>query len=210
MGAYGSGNHGGRPALEAGRALDLYWLLRQGLARPGRSAGSVSWTNSRTGRETASLGYEAQIGKIGGSVRLRYTITSPWTGKRTAYDQRIGLVTTPQPFGGRRWWWLCPLSGDLVARLHMPAGGGPFASRRAHRLAYRSQREGPWDRALRRAYKLRRRLGSTGIIGDGIVKPKGMRWATFARKRNQLEATEAVCAAHLLRFAWPFERRLKR
>jgi hypothetical protein len=43
------------------------------------------------------------------------------------------------------------------------------------------------------------RLGPAGI-GDYIEKPKGMRWATFDRKIEQVEAAEAVCNAHLVRF----------
>ena len=115
-------------------------------------------------------------------------------------DYIVELATTPQPFGGRRWWWVCPRRGDLVAKLYMPAGGGIFASRKAHRLAYRSQRQSPYDRAISQAFKRRRRLGADGGIGDPIDKPHGMRWATFERKMSQVEAAEAVCDARLLRF----------
>jgi hypothetical protein len=82
----------------------------------------------------------------------------------------------------------------------MPAGGGIFASRKAHRLAYRSQRQSPYDRAISQAFKRRRRLGADGGLGDPIDKPKGMRWATFDRKMDQVDAAEAVCDARLLRF----------
>jgi hypothetical protein len=44
------------------------------------------------------------------------------------------------------------------------------------------------------------RAGADGGIGDSIDKPKGMRWATFERKMEQVEAAEAVCNAHLVRF----------
>jgi hypothetical protein len=55
-----------------------------------------------------------------------------------------------------------------------------------------------WTR--RPAFKRRRRLGADGGIGDPIDKPNGMRWATFDRKMDQIEAAEAVCDARLLRF----------
>ena len=55
---------------------------------------------------------------------------------------------------------------------------GPFASRQAYGLGYRSQRETSYDRALRQAFKLRGRLGGRGGIGDDIAKPKWMRWPT--------------------------------
>lgn len=100
----------------------------------------------------------------------------------------------------RRWWWVCPRRGDLVAKLYKPAGGGIFASRKAHRLAYRSQRQSPYDRAISQAFKRRQRLGADGGIGDPIDKPHGMRWATFDNKMKQIEAAEAVCNARLFQF----------
>jgi hypothetical protein len=122
----------------------------------------------------------------------------------------VQLVTTPQPFGGRRWWFVCPRRGDLVSKLYKPNGAGCFASRRAYRLAYRSQRESPYDRALGRAFKLRRRLGSKGGIGDVIDKPKGTRWRTFDHAMERIEAAEAVCNANLLRFVQQLNRRQRR
>ena len=59
----------------------------------------------------------------------------------------------------------------------------------------------PYDRAIARAFKLRRLLGAHVSIGDAIDKPKGMRWATFDRRINQIETVEAAVNASLLRFA---------
>ena len=73
-----------------------------------------------------------------------------------------------------------------------------FASRRARRLAYRSQRETDYDRAVGRAFKLRRRLQDAGSIGDPIAKPKWMRWATFERQMVQIGAAEAAIDERLL------------
>ena len=65
------------------------------------------------------------------------------------------------------------------SNLYKPAGSGIFASRKAHRLTYRSQRQSPYDRAISQTFNRRQRLGADGGIGDPIDKPKGMRWATF-------------------------------
>jgi hypothetical protein len=93
-----------------------------------------------------------------------------------------------------------------VSELYKPAGNGIFASRKAHRLAYRSQRQSPYDRAISQAFKRRQRLRADGGIGDPIAKPHGMRWATFDRKMEQVEAAEAVCDARLLRFVQKLSR----
>jgi hypothetical protein len=207
MGGTGSGNYGGRPTVEDALKLDLHYLIRQGSFRPGaRVTGSLTWTDTYSGKQTASIGYEAQMDEESGWVRLRYTTTNHWTDQQTQHDYRVQLTTTPQPLGGRRWWWVCPRRGDLVSKLYKPAGGGIFASRKAHRLAYRSQRQSPYDRAISQAFKHRQRLGADGGIGDPIDKPKGMRWATFDRKMQQIEAVEAVCNARLLQFVQNLDR----
>ncbi len=201
MGGTGSGRYGGRPTVEAALKLDLHHLIRNGSFRQGATVtGSLAWTNTDNGEQRASIGYKAHIGEERGWVRLTYTTTNGWTGQTTQHDYTVELTTTPQPFGGRRWWWICPRRGDLVAKLYKPAGDGIFASRKAHRLAYRSQRQSPHDRAISQAFKRRHRLGADGGIGDPIDKPHGMRWATFDRKMDQVEAAEAVCNAHLLQF----------
>jgi len=77
--------------------------------------------------------------------------------------------------------------------LHLPPGALTFASRRAYRLAYRSQR-----------------VGRDGGIGDPIPKPKGMRWATFDREVQKVEALEAVINGHLWVFVQKLNERLRR
>ncbi len=82
--------------------------------------------------------------------------------------------------GGKRPWFLCPAQGcgRRVAKLY---GGRIFACRHCYQLAYPCQREEAYDRAARRADKIRERLGwEQGILnGKGYEKPKGMHWKTF-------------------------------
>ena len=121
-------------------------------------------------------------------MRVRYTATHSYARERRDSDYTIDLATTPQPFGGRRWWFVCPKSGDLVAKLHLPLGAYTFASRRAYRLGYRSQRQTPRDRALTRAQGLRHKLGGSMSLMDPIpAKPKWMRWATYERRVAQIK-----------------------
>ena len=201
MGGYGSGRSGGRPTVEDGLTLNLNKLIRERTFCPNQErSGSIVWTNPVTGERTAWISYRATLEEEHGRVRLTYTSTHPRSGATHRSDYWIELTTTPQPFGGRRWWFICPKRGDLVAKLHLPPGAFTFASRRAYRLAYRSQRVSPSDRAINRAFKLRRKLGSDGGIGARIRKPKGMRWRTFAREMAKVEAAEGICNANLIRF----------
>jgi hypothetical protein len=200
VGGYGSGRHGGRPTVEGGLTLDLYRLIRQGLFKPGQyRSGSIVWAEVGTGEPVAWLGNEARMGVDSGQVRLRYTATRTWDGEKRDSDYSIMLVTTPQPFGGRRWWFRCPRSGDLVSKLHLPNGAFTFASRRAYRLGYRSQRETPRDHSLSRAFALRRKIGDEGGIGDYIEKPKWMRWRTFERAMERVNGMEEIVEAHTAR-----------
>ena len=69
-------------------------------------------------------------------------------------------------------------------RLAILYGGGIFACRYCHRLAYASSREDMSDRTMRRADRLRERLG-WGIANGHGDKPKWMRWRTFERLTEQ-------------------------
>ena len=197
MGGYGSGRSGGRATTESGLSLSLPKLMRDRLFRPERSwGGSLIWTNTTTGERVGSIGYEAYLGQESGGVRLHYTTTRS-DGERRESDYWIQLETTPQPFGGRRWCFVCPRTGRRAAKLYLPDGAFTFASRQSYRLAYRSQREAPHDRALRRAFKLRERLGGTGGIGDYIRKPKWMRWPTYDCKLEEVFDAEGIVNGHL-------------
>jgi hypothetical protein len=207
MGGPNSGRYGGRPTVESCLILDLNKLLRDRLFRPGHSdSGSLVWTRVGSGEQVGSVAYQVTLVDERGHVRLRYATTDCWTGKTRDCECWIELVTTPQPFGGRRWWFVCPRRGDFVSKLHLPPGATKFASRRAHRLGYASQRLSPRDRAVSRAYELRARLGSGELICTPISKPVGMHWATFEREMAKVEAAEAKVNEHAAR---DLERMLK-
>ena len=107
--------------------------------------------------------------------------------------------------------FVCPLDGGKVAKLHLPAGRRSFASRGAHKLAYRSQRVTAWDRAITRMFKLRAHLGADGGMGDYIPKPKGIHGSRYERELEKVAAAEAVCDANMsamaLRFGVTLEER---
>jgi hypothetical protein len=166
--------------------------LRQDVVSKGAA---LIWTNTTTGERIGSIGYEAHLGQESGRVRLKYT-TTRWDGERRESDYWIQLETTPQPFGGRRWWFICPRTGRRAAKLHLPNGAFTFASRQAYRLAYACQREPAHDRALRSAFKLRAKLGGDGGIGDYFPKPKWMRWRTYDRAMARIDKAEEVVEAH--------------
>jgi hypothetical protein len=117
MGGYGSGRSGGWPTTEDGLTLSLPKLMADRLFRPGCLwGGSLVWKDTSTREQVASLRYEAHLGQDSGRVRLKYTSTRSGGEKRES-DYWVQLETTPQPFGGRRWWFICPRTGTRAAKL---------------------------------------------------------------------------------------------
>jgi hypothetical protein len=95
-------------------------------------------TRSRvgSGERVGSVDYEAHLAADRGHVRLRYTSTHAYNGEKRYSDYTISLETTPQTFGGQRWWFVCPRTAERVSKLHLPNGAYTFASRRVYRLGY--------------------------------------------------------------------------
>jgi hypothetical protein len=93
----------------------------------------------------------------------------------------VRLEALPTPGGGRQVYFRCPAVG-CGRRVSALYGGAVFACRRCHKLAYPSQREDRFERAGRKAEKIRAKLGWGGglLCGDGC-KPKGMHWRTYLR-----------------------------
>lgn len=187
MGGYLSGRRDGGPVVEDGWKLDLADCIRKGIIQPGRhGSGSMTWTLTRTGEVTCSIGYEANLMDPAAAwVRLHYTTTSRHTGRKTESDYRVRLETTRPHFGGVRWWFICPLSGRRARVLYLPPSGGTtFASRQALGLAYRSQRETAEDRAIERSMMARKKLGVTDcnmLDMPYCPRPKWMRQRTHRR-----------------------------
>ena len=130
--------------------------------------------NLRTEADRLSLSYRMSIGG----------------GEWEDVEETINIVRVSCRFGGTRPYFLCPgvvngvPCGRRVAKLHMRKRY--FLCRHCYRLAYASQSEGSWDRALRRSNKIRHRLGGEpGSVKSFPRRPKGMRRQTYERLRDK-------------------------
>jgi hypothetical protein len=170
--------------------LDIYALLRAGsIVRDAAKAGHFIFSDAYSGAPRGRISFVSRLDARGGWLRLLYSVD----GK--PQDYTIPLTTTPQPFGGCRWWFVCPSTRGRVCKLYLPPGAARFASRRAYRLGYRCQRETPADRALSREFKLRRQLGCEH---SEIRKPRWMRWATFDRELERLAWASGISDANFV------------
>jgi hypothetical protein len=102
------------------------------------------------GRNVAGIKYEINLRSAEqGCLWLRYGVDGE------AYHVAISMISTALHTGGRRWWFICPVTGRRVGKLYLPAGATHFAGRQAHNLAYTScQERGRDERFWRKMAKL--------------------------------------------------------
>lgn len=193
MGGYGSGRYGGRPVAEEALRIDIAWMLREGLAKPGQSiTGTLRWTCR--GEPSGNVSYACDMrDPDNGMLELRFKVTRQREGTSKDYVQRIRLSYTQPHFGGRRWWMHCPHTGERVGKLYVPSGGDIFASRKAWRIGYRSQRIAAHDRPFEGLFRLQRRLGCPEGWEMPIRRPKGMHHRTFERFEDEYWRLDQRC-----------------
>jgi hypothetical protein len=184
MGGFGSGRRSGsgRDTVEACRSIDVNRLYREGCLREGLS-GSWQWTQD--GEKVAWINLRADQDRLHLSYRVRMG-----GGDWEDVTETVRIVCVACPFGGARPYFICPgvVNGIAcrrrVAKLHGP--GRYFLCRHCYRLAHASQSETPWYRALRRANKVRQRLGGDpGMDSPFPRRPKGMWRRTYEHLRER-------------------------
>lgn len=139
-------------AIETFNRLDIRYLQRNNLLRPGRSF-PLSWTRG---------GVEA--GEIWVDVAWGYLVLSYWVtigGESENVDEEIALDFTECTYGGERPWFLCPGCDRRVGILALAEKY--FRCRHCYDLKYTSQFETDQDRASSKFWKLWDRLGEVWI-----------------------------------------------
>ena len=94
-----------------------------------------------SGRGNGSIGFCLRWEGPAPNVTLRYGIDGEMV------EVPIPLVATRTQFGGRRWWFKCPLAVNRIhchrraGKLFLPPGERFWGCRACHCLAYRSSQE---------------------------------------------------------------------
>jgi hypothetical protein len=154
MGGSGSGNrwhYGARSTTDDFRCLDVRRWAREGMLRPGYWGG---WQWMRDGEAVASIRMRAESDRV--ILTYRHCIGG---GEWKDEEYPVYIVRTSCHLGGGRAWFICPARG-CGRRVAILYGGGIFACRRCHQLAYASTRE-DWE-AERLAV-----LTESGCVWDG-------------------------------------------
>jgi hypothetical protein len=134
-----------RMTVEDCIALDM-WVLKRTICQ--RSDWRVyRWPD--TGRAVSpEVGYRVAIDAANrSSLFLRYTVSDNGVQSRILREYQVQTATTPCRFGGRRYWFVCPLVRKgvpclrRVRKLFLPPGAVFFGCRRCYNLTYRSAQE---------------------------------------------------------------------
>ena len=116
--------------------------------------------------------------------------------------QAVRIAWTPCRFGGKRPWFVCPvtLCGRKCAKIYLNQGF--FACRECHRLGYASQREAASKRGLHKARKIRASLGGgANVFEEFPDRPRGMHWTTYKRLQAAHDLAAHRCTVGLSRLA---------
>ena len=189
MGGLGSGGRGKkkkkhRRTVESCLVLDVNDLSARGCFQPGLFS-TCQWLDGSGGIFSIRLRYEAE------RLFLSYGHQAGGGEPAEEVTEIIPIVRSPCRFGGSQPFFLCPGTSAAVGGVGCGRRVGKlflahryFLCRHCSQIVYAAKSEEPWQRAYRRANKLRQRLG---ITGPGVPdKPYGMWVSDYERL---LEAT---------------------
>ena len=192
-----------RVCLQDGLKPDLNRLARKGFIKHGAYIGvrGITWTHSYWGEIASGMISADMSGLHEGWFRIQLG----------SLDQRMTLVPRPRHFGGRQWYFVCPVTNRLASVLWKPSGATRFCSRQTwgRQVAYQSQFNDATNRAHAGQGRIKARLCSIGGLDpddwDFPPKPKWMRWRTYDRLEARYDNYEAIldygCAALVAKLA---------
>lgn len=189
-----------RVCLQDGLKLDLNKLARKGFVRPGSQTGGrgIRWTHSYWGEIASGIISADMSGRNEGWLRIQLG----------NFDQTIVLSARSRHFGGRQWYFMCPVRNRVASVLWKPSGATRFCSRQTWRrqVAYQSQFNDGTGRAHAGQARVKARLIGDLDPGEWDLppKPKWMRWATYNRHAERFEHYGGVLDDGLVALAAKF------
>ena len=137
----GGWNSTGRTEADRIKKISAHFLKENGYFK-GWWSGTITWTNGWSGTKSG-VGIEISTMNEEKYLRIYYTQTDNDSGEKKDFDYKIPLITTPCNYGGKRYWFRCPMSrsgqycGRRVSTLYK--NGDYFACRHCHNLTYASR-----------------------------------------------------------------------
>ena len=186
MGGFGSGRswrYDSKTTVEECLELDINYLNREGLLKPGRRS-SITW--SRNGKEIGSITVEVYQNY----VELKYTVD-----QEEKFDYRVQLDRVEMNLGGYKPYFRCRSCGSRREKLYLSSKSDYFLCRECLDLTYKScQQSGDRAATIRRKLrKLYKQLDSEwkGVAYSRIPdKPKNMHYETYWEIKKKIISYE--------------------
>ena len=140
----GRWSYSNRWTVEDCKRITTKYLKQHGFFDGGVRSGILTW--SKNGQETGKI--SIQVSTLEGEeyIQFIYTQTDRKSGGKTELDYKVRIVSTACNYGGKRWWFICPLiiNGNICDRrvgvLYL-AGHKYFGCRYCYNLTYGSCKE---------------------------------------------------------------------
>lgn len=183
MGGSGSGRRLGTSRVEDHRVLDISRMHRSGCLQ-GMRSGEWQWSHKE--QVTGSIQYRHDADTLHLIYRFRI-VGHEWQ----QVNEPVRIDWSPCRFGGKRPYFICPgIRNNIACQRKVQKLYGVssyFLCRHCYGLTYASQSEDQFDRALRKADRLRRKLDSNACGLDTMPrKPKGMWRRTYEKSRDRI------------------------
>ena len=191
-----------KQTAEGSNRLSIFWLKKNDFFPIGGGwrYGGIKWTYEMSGNESSISFTITTNGSESDNIKLQYTHTNRQTDEKEDMDFRVELATTPCNYGGKRYWFICPLSkngrycGRRVGVLF--SIGKWFGCRHCGEIAYAAQMESGkfrWNgisiKDIERAEKEVKRCYYNG-------KPT-RKYKRLIRLNEKFESSFIMMAAHL-------------
>lgn len=185
MGGLGSGTwerENEKITMEECYILDVNDLARNGMLQVG-ARGSWHWEDQH-GENPFAVKFSTDRCHCDScrgrpNVVLSYRWEDWWGEDSEDVSLPIPLQTTSPNYGGRRWWFRCPLTSEgvpccrRVAKLYLPPGERYFGCRICHDLTYRSCQKSHQLERLLSPERLERREARLEKLIAQLAAPKG-------------------------------------
>jgi len=124
------------------------------------------------------------------------------------FFQLIALVGQPRRFGGKQWYFQCPITRREVSVVWKPQGADRFCSRQTwgSKVAYLSQFGSAVDRAHLGKARIQSQLLARADSDEFPPKPNWMRRSTYNRLVRRFNAYEADLNARIAALAHTLNR----
>jgi len=149
----GRWSYSDRWIVEECKSLSTKFLNKHHYFDGGVRWGGCTW--NRRGEQTGNIGFMVSTVEGDEYIRFQYTQTNRDTDEKADLDYKVQLAWTPCHFGGRRWWFICPLvvngcvCNRRVGALYL-GNGKYFGCRHCYNLTYESSKEShKFDRLFR-------------------------------------------------------------